>query len=60
MDFQGGDGMAILWKFPIIDHHIQWLKLIAEPRCALEVRVNTGEFGDISFVGIHNDWTRET
>lgn len=61
MDFQGGEyGMAILSKFPIIDHHIHELPKGAEPRCALEVRVNTGaRFGDISFVGIHNDWTRE-
>jgi len=61
MNFQGGEyGMAILSKFPIIDHHIHELPKGAEPRCALEVRVNTGTpFGDISFVGIHTDWTRE-
>ena len=51
--------MAVLSKFPIIDHHVHPLPKGAEPRCALEVRVNTGaKFGEISFVGIHNDWTR--
>ena len=61
MDFQGGEyGMAVLSKFPIVDHHVHPLPIGAEPRCALEVRVNTGaKFGEISFVGIHNDWTRE-
>ena len=61
MDFQGGEyGMAVLSKFPIIDHQVHPLPIGAEPRCALEIRVNTGaKFGEISFVGIHNDWTRE-
>ncbi len=61
MDFQGGEyGMAVLSKFPIIEHQVHPLPTGAEPRCALEVRVNAGsKFGEISFVGIHNDWTRE-
>ena len=61
MNFQGGEyGMAVLSKFPIIDHQVHKLPRGAEPRCALEISVNAGaRFGEIRFVGIHNDWTRE-
>lgn len=61
MDFQGGEyGMAVLSKFPILGYQVHALPRGAEPRCALVVRVNTGRLmGEICFVGIHNDWTRE-
>ena len=52
--------MAVLSKFPIIDHQVYKLPGGAEPRCALEISVNGGaKFGEINFVGIHNDWTQE-
>ena len=61
MNFQGGEyGMAVLSKFPIISHQVHVLPRGAEPRCALEVRVNPGkDWGGIRLFGIHNDWTRE-
>ena len=61
MDFQGGEyGMAVLSRFPIISHQVHVLPRGAEPRCALEVRVNPGkDWGGIRLFGIHNDWTRE-
>jgi endonuclease/exonuclease/phosphatase family metal-dependent hydrolase len=62
MDFQGGEyGMAALSKFPITSHQVHVLPRGAEPRCALEVRVNPGkDWGEIRLFGIHHDWTRET
>ena len=62
MDFQGGEyGMAVLSRFPIISHQVHVLPRGAEPRCALEVRVNPGkDWGEIRLFGIHHDWTRET
>ena len=61
MNFQGGEyGMAVLSKFPIISHQVHVLPRGAEPRCALEVRVNSGKhWGGIHLFGIHHDWTRE-
>ena len=61
MDFQGGEyGMAVLSKFPILGHRTHILPKGAEPRCALEVRVNSGkDWGEIHLFGIHHDWTRE-
>ena len=61
MDFQGGEyGMAVLSKFPIISDQVHVLPRGAEPRCALEVRVNPGkDWGEIRLFGIHHDWTRE-
>ena len=61
MDFQGGEyGMAVLSKFPITSHQVHVLPRGAEPRCALEVRVNPGrDWGEIRLFGIHHDWTRE-
>ena len=62
MDFQGGEyGMAVLSKFPIISDQVHVLPRGAEPRCALEVRVNPGkDWGEIRLFGIHHDWTRES
>jgi len=61
MDFQGGQyGMAVLSRFPIISHQVHVLPRGAEPRCALEARVNPGKsWGEIRLFGIHHDWTRE-
>jgi len=61
MDFQGGEyGMAVLSKFPIVSHQVHVLPRGAEPRCALEARVNPGkDWGEIRLFGIHHDWTRE-
>ena len=61
MDFQGGEyGMAVLSRFPIISHQVHVLPRGAEPRCALEARVNPGkDWGEIRLFGIHHDWTRE-
>ena len=52
MNFQGGEyGMAVLSKFPIISHQVHVLPRGAEPRCALEVRVNSGKDWEVnSFV----------
>ncbi len=61
MDFQGGQyGMAVLSRFPIISHQVHVLPRGAEPRCALEARVNPGRgWGEIRLFCIHHDWTRE-
>ena len=61
MDFQGGEyGMALLSRVPIISHQVHVLPRGAEPRCALEARVNPGkDWGEIRLFGIHHDWTRE-
>ena len=61
MDFQGGEyGMAVLSKFPVVSHQVHVLPRGAEPRCALELRVNPGkDWGEIRLLGIHHDWTRE-
>ena len=61
MDFQGGEyGMAVLSRFPIEATNVHKLPLGAEPRCALEIVVKSPNWpGKLSFVGIHNDWTKE-
>ena len=61
MDFQGGQyGMAVLSRFPFHKSVRHQLTPGAEPRCALEVMVRPTESGPLlSFVSIHNDWTRE-
>lgn len=62
MNFQGGQyGMAVLSRFPVTFHQVHVLPRGAEPRCALEVRVNPGkDWGEIRLLGIHHDWTKET
>jgi endonuclease/exonuclease/phosphatase family metal-dependent hydrolase len=62
MNFQGGEyGMAILSRLPIVDAVRHPLPDGAEPRCALEVRVHVdGLPSPVSFVCIHNDWTKES
>lgn len=61
MDFQGGQyGLAVLSRFPIQKSVRHQLAPGAEPRCALEVTVRPNDKGPLlSFVSIHNDWTRE-
>ncbi len=61
MDFQGGEyGMAVLSRLPIEATNVHKLPLGAEPRCALEIVVKSpGWPGRVSFVSIHNDWTKE-
>ena len=61
MNFQGGQyGMAVLSRFPVTFHQVHVLPRGAEPRCALEARVNPGQhWGEIRLFGIHHDWTRE-
>ena len=61
MDFQGGQyGLAILSRFPVQKSVRHQLAPGAEPRCALEVTVRPTTSGPLlSFVSIHNDWTRE-
>ena len=61
MDFQGGEyGMAVLSRFPILSHQVHVLPRGAEPRCALEARINPGQdWGEFRLFGIHHDWTRE-
>ena len=61
MDFQGGQyGLAILSRFPVQKSVRHQLAPGAEPRCALEVMVRPTPSGPLlSFVSIHNDWTRE-
>lgn len=59
MDFQGGEyGMAVLSRLPIVDTVRHQLPDGAEPRCALEVRVELDGLPEpLSFFSIHNDWT---
>lgn len=61
MDFQEGEyGMAILSRFPIRETVRHQLPRGAEPRCALEAKVQApGLSAPLSFVCIHNDWTNE-
>ncbi len=61
MDFQGGQyGLAILSRFPVQKSIRHQLAPGAEPRCALEVTVQpSADAPPLSFVSIHNDWTRE-
>ncbi|MCH2064144.1 MAG: endonuclease/exonuclease/phosphatase family protein [Roseibacillus sp.] len=61
MDFQGGQyGLAVLSRFPVQKSIRHQLSPGAEPRCALEVIVQPAASGPpLSFVSIHNDWTRE-
>lgn len=61
MDFQGGQyGLAVLSRFPIQKSRRHQLAPGAEPRCALEVTVQpSADAPPLSFVSIHNDWTRE-
>ena len=52
--------MAVLSRFPILSHQVHVLPRGAEPRCALEARINPGkDWGEIRLLGIHHDWTRE-
>jgi len=61
MDFQGGEyGMAVLSRFPIVETIRHSLPDGAEPRCALEIKVQIDDStSPISFVCIHNDWINE-
>ena len=61
MDFQEGEyGMAILSRLPIRETIRHLLPKGSEPRCALEIRVQTEGFSSpVSFVCIHNDWKNE-
>lgn len=61
MNFQGGQyGLAILSRFPIEKTIRHQLAPGAEPRCALEIVVRpTANGNPLSFLSIHNDWTRE-
>ena len=61
MDFQGGEyGLAVLSRLPIVDSIRHPLPKGAEPRCALEVKVEApGLASPLSFLSIHNDWTSE-
>ncbi|MFP6856282.1 MAG: endonuclease/exonuclease/phosphatase family protein [Roseibacillus sp.] len=61
MDFQGGEyGLAVLSRFPITDSMRHPLAPGAEPRCALEIVIHpNGDKSPLSFVSIHNDWTKE-
>ena len=58
MNYQNGEyGMAILSKFPINKTIRHELPKGTEPRCALEVDVQTNiSPQSISFICIHNDW----
>jgi endonuclease/exonuclease/phosphatase family metal-dependent hydrolase len=58
MDFQGGAyGLAVLSRFPVLEHHVHRLPDGAEPRVALEVVVDVPGLGQTSFVSLHFDWT---
>lgn len=61
MGFQGGlYGMAVLSRFPVEKVIRHQLAPGAEPRCALEVIVRPAKSAPpLSFVSIHNDWTKE-
>ncbi|MDA7931424.1 endonuclease/exonuclease/phosphatase family protein [bacterium] len=61
MDLQGGEyGMAVLSRLPIQETTRHVLPVGAEPRCALEIVVQPkGWEKPLSFIGIHNDWTKE-
>ena len=61
MDFDGGEyGLAVLSRLPIKKTTRHPLPLGAEPRCALEVSVQAENWpSPLSFVCIHNDWTKE-
>ncbi|MBJ06602.1 MAG: endonuclease [Verrucomicrobiaceae bacterium] len=61
MNFQGGQyGLAVLSRFPIQKAIRHQLAPGAEPRCALEIIIRPAESAPLlSFVSIHNDWTRE-
>ena len=62
MNFQGGEyGMAVLSRLPILESVRHQLPDGAEPRCALEVKVQVdGLPSPVCFVCIHNDWTKES
>ncbi len=62
MDFEGGQyGLAVLSRHPIVESTRHVLAPGAEPRCALEVVITPkGGADPISFVSIHNDWTKES
>lgn len=62
MKFQGGEyGMAVLSRFPIEKTTRYELPRGAEPRCALEIQVRPDGWQEpLSFIGIHNDWTKES
>ncbi len=61
MDLQGGEyGMAVLSRLPIKETIAHPLPKGAEPRCALEVKVELdGLSVPVSLLCIHNDWTNE-
>lgn len=63
MPHQGGEyGLAVLSAFPIVESLIHRLPDGAEPRVALEVKVDiplaSGAKKRISFVCVHFDWTK--
>ena len=61
MDYGGGEyGMAVLSRFPIIKTIRHQLPTGTEPRCALEIQVQTNSFkAPLSFIGIHNEWKKD-
>lgn len=61
MAFQGGEyGLATLSRWPIKESVRHELPTGAEPRCAMELVVQPPAMkGVISFISIHNDWTKE-
>lgn len=62
MNFQGGEyGLAVLSRHPIEKSERHQLAPGAEPRCALEIVIQPKDSNTaISFVSIHNDWTKES
>jgi endonuclease/exonuclease/phosphatase family metal-dependent hydrolase len=61
MDFQGGEyGMAVLSRLPIKETVRHQLPEGSEPRCALEIQVQTKDGPTLSFISIHNDWRSES
>jgi endonuclease/exonuclease/phosphatase family metal-dependent hydrolase len=61
MNYDGGEyGMAILSKFPINKAIRHDLPKGSEPRCAIEIQVQTPYLTQtISFVNIHNEWNKD-
>ena len=61
MKFQGGEyGLAVLSRIPIQKTIRHQLAPGAEPRCSLEIVVHPrGSKWPLSFLSIHNDWTKE-
>ena len=61
MDYDGGEyGMAVLSRFPINKTIRHQLPTGTEPRCALEIQVQTDFLSSpLSFIGIHNEWKQD-